>query len=120
MRVLKKMLIYLSGPMTGYENDNIPMFEDVARKVRRWPLDEIKDIVVPHEVTKDMPRDSNWKEFVKADIKAMLDCDAILLLKGWGESKGARLELHIALELGMKVYFWNEFEDNMICMNRNK
>lgn len=39
---------------------------------------------------------------MKADIKALLDCDAISTLPGWEKSRGAKLEQHIAavLKLG--------------------
>ena len=39
-----------------------------------------------------------------ADIKALCDCDAIALMPGWENSKGAHLELHIAHRIGLKVY----------------
>lgn len=37
-------------------------------------------------------------------LKELMDCDAILLLKGWKESRGARLEAYIASQLKIKIY----------------
>jgi hypothetical protein len=34
-------------------------------------------------------------------IKHLLTCDSVALLEGWTASRGARLEQHVALELGM-------------------
>lgn len=45
-----------------------------------------------------------WKEFMRVDLKALVDCDAIYLLKGWHISKGARLERYIAYLLDIKVF----------------
>ena len=37
------------------------------------------------------------------DIKVMVDCDVIVLLPGWGRSRGALLERQIAIALGLRV-----------------
>jgi hypothetical protein len=42
---------------------------------------------------------------MKEDISALLTCDAIYLLKNWGDSRGARIERAIALELGIKIIY---------------
>lgn len=46
-----------------------------------------------------------WHEYLREDIRLMMDCNAIHMLPGWQNSKGARLELHVAKELGMNVTF---------------
>jgi Domain of unknown function (DUF4406) len=43
----------------------------------------------------------DWRGCLEADIKELLECDAIYMLRGWEASKGARLEFHIACELGL-------------------
>ena len=45
-----------------------------------------------------------WEQAMRADLRAMVDCDAIFLMKNWRESRGAQLEALIAKELGMKIY----------------
>ena len=44
-----------------------------------------------------------WEQCLRADIKAMLDCDTIALLPGWERSRGAHLELHVAHRVGMRI-----------------
>ena len=44
-----------------------------------------------------------WEKCMKACITELVKCDAICLLPDWGESRGARLEYHIAQELKLKV-----------------
>ena len=39
-----------------------------------------------------------------ADTHALEMCDAILLLKGWERSEGARRELQTALAAGLKIF----------------
>ena len=40
---------------------------------------------------------------MRRDIKVMVDCDVIVLLPGWGRSRGALLERQIAIALGLRV-----------------
>ena len=40
---------------------------------------------------------------MRADIKALCDCDEIALLPGWENSTGAHVELNLAHRLGMRV-----------------
>ncbi len=44
-----------------------------------------------------------WAEYMRRDIPHLLRCDGIYLLSNWKDSKGARLERHIAEELGMEI-----------------
>jgi hypothetical protein len=46
----------------------------------------------------------SWQCFLRADIRDMLDCDAVVMLAGWAGSQGAKLEFHVALSCGMPVY----------------
>jgi len=45
------------------------------------------------------------------DISALLECEAIYMVKDWGQSKGARLEYAIAKELGLYILFDGEFNN---------
>lgn len=88
--------IYLSGPMTGLPAFNKPAFKAAAEALR----DQGHDVVNPADF--DLPG-ATWAEYMRQDIAALVTCDAIYLLPGWEHSKGARLEQHIADQLGMRV-----------------
>ena len=95
------MKLYLSGPMTGIAEFNVPAFTKAAQQLR----DAGYEVVSPAE----SGTGENWTSFLRADIKLLVDCDAIALMDGWKGSKGARLEHHIADELGMivgSVAYW--------------
>lgn len=89
--------VYLSGPMTGLPDLNFPAFRAAAEHLRGLGL----DVVNPADINPD--ESMGWEACMRADIKALCDCDAIALLPGWEYSKGAHLELHIASRLGLKV-----------------
>ena len=89
--------VYISGPMTGLPEFNYPEFHRVAAKLRALGY----AVVNPAELagTKKL----EWHEYMRNDIRWLMDCDAIALLDGWPDSKGAQLELEIAQTLGMEV-----------------
>lgn len=96
--------IYLSGPMTGKPDLNFPAFNAEAARMRALGF----VVVNPAEVNPDasMP----WDLCMRADIKALCDCDTLALLPGWMESKGAHLELHIAHRIGLKIVAASEVQ----------
>lgn len=89
--------LYLSGPMTGLPDLNFPAFNRAARALRR----EGFEVVNPAEINEDA--DLDWHACLRADIKALCDCDVIVLLPGWEGSNGAHLEVHVAHRLGLSV-----------------
>lgn len=91
------MKLYLAGPMTGIKDLNFPLFHSEADRLRALGY----GVVNPAEINAD-PK-ANWHECMRADIAQLVTCQAIALLPGWQDSRGARLEHHIADALGMLV-----------------
>ncbi|OHB72387.1 MAG: hypothetical protein A2W17_04500 [Planctomycetes bacterium RBG_16_41_13] len=48
---------------------------------------------------------SKWEDVMKFDIKYLMACEGIYMLRNWKESKGAILEHHIAKELGYLIIY---------------
>ena len=42
--------------------------------------------------------------FMRADLRVLLDCDAIYLLPGWFRSRGARVEAQVARACGLRIF----------------
>lgn len=91
--------VYISGPMTGLPGLNFPAFNAAAQQLRGLGIDAVN----PAEINPD--EGLSWAACMRADIKALCDCDAIALLPGWERSKGAHMELNIAHRLEMQVLF---------------
>ena len=91
--------VYISGPMTGLPELNFPAFNAAAAQLRSHGIEAIN----PAEINPDTTM--TWAACMRADIKALCDCDALALLPGWEASKGAHLELHLAHRLDMAVVF---------------
>lgn len=89
------MRIYLSGPMTGIADNNFPEFHKWAETLRSTGY----EVVSPAEIQEA----GTWELCLRADLRELCTCDAIALMPGWENSKGANLELHVAHRLGMQV-----------------
>lgn len=88
---------YISGPMTGIPEFNFPAFHTKAYELRKQGI----EVVNPAEHEEDPNKE--WSDYLRKDIRLLMDCDAIHMLPGWRKSRGARLEHYIAVELGFTV-----------------
>ncbi len=95
------MRIYLSGPMTGRPDYNFPLFNKIAEELRQ----RHHEVLNPAELHPDVvPGTWKWTEYLKSDIKAMMDYDTLVLLPEWDTSRGARVELNLADVLEYHVF----------------
>ena len=91
------MKLYVSGPMTGIEDHNFPAFNAAATKLRALGY----EVIDPAD--KGIIEGWVWEDYLRWDIRALLDCDALAMLPGWLASRGANLEVHVAQALKMRV-----------------
>ncbi|MGB1270435.1 MAG: DUF4406 domain-containing protein [Endozoicomonas sp.] len=93
---VKPTKIYISGPMTGLPEHNYPAFFEAEKLLKKAGFQEI---VNPARLGEQ----ASWEEYMKRDIQLLCQCDGVAFLDGWGDSKGARLEVQIANALGITV-----------------
>lgn len=91
------MAVYLAGPMTGIPDHNFPAFTEAAKRLRAQGY----TVISPHELHEHTDRD--WEYYIRHALRTLLDCDAVVLLPGWANSRGARLEKTVADAVGMPV-----------------
>ena len=91
------MKIYISIPITGQDIEQVE-----ARLIFAKAVLERKGHtpVSPLDVS-DNP-DASYAEHMGRDISALLECDAVVFLEGWQESKGCALE-HAAAKIYNKL-----------------
>lgn len=85
---------YIAGPMTGYPDLNYPAFAEASRVLRKRGY----GVVSPAELNSI---ETAYEDAMRNDIRALIDCNHICMLKGWEKSKGATLEHHIATVMGL-------------------
>lgn len=102
-----KMKIYISGKITGDPNYKEKFKKAVHFLIENkddfFPLEKESFIINPAEL--QLPENASWSDYMKIDIKTLLDCDAIYMLKDWKESEGAKLEHHIADKMNIKIFY---------------
>jgi len=94
------MRIFIIGPMSfrADSDHNYPAFQDAAARLRHWGY----NVKSPTELD-DGNRDRSWEYYMKESLRMLLDCNTIAMLPGWEKSRGAKLELQLARELGYLV-----------------
>jgi hypothetical protein len=105
------MIHYLSGPMAGYPENNFPAFQQAQDELTSLGYSVLSPHTINHGATVE------WADFLRRDIAIMVEhCSGIILLRGWPQSRGARLELSTAVALDWPVYYYDQ--GVLHCMNR--
>lgn len=96
--------IFISGPMTGLFDFNRQAFDDAEAALRGAGYD------VFNPANNGLPKENTlWETHMRRDIAALMECDAVAVLPGSEYSRGARMEVAMALELGITPV--RRFED---------
>ena len=86
---------YIAGPMTGLPDFNYPAFNAMAAKLRA----QGHHVENPAEAVEC----DSWEAYMRLAIAQLVTCDTIVLLLGWGDSRGAKIEYRLAGDLGLRI-----------------
>lgn len=92
------MKVYIAGPISGIEDGNKEAFQ----KVEDYLVSLGYEVVNPHKLPQE--HDMSWESFMRECIPEICGCQEMVMLKGWRDSRGARLEYLIGKELGLKIH----------------
>lgn len=104
--------VYIAGPMSGKPDWNFPAFFEAERQLLGMGYEVINpahnDGPTVEEALKsagstDSPNHT-WAYYMKRDLPHVLSVDALCLLPGWQDSRGAKLEVHVAKAIGLPIY----------------
>lgn len=90
--------IYIAGKITGEDRlECAAKFSKAQQKIQTLGFQAVNplEVVGTWEI--------EWKEAMKKCLPALIDCDAILVLDGYGRSKGVTIELDLAYQLKLEV-----------------
>ena len=96
--------IYISGKITGTD-DYEDRFLKAEQNLSKRGFIVLNPVKVGKWLEKYLSRVPTWIEYMKHDLKAMMSADCIYMLKGYRESKGARLELFLAKILKYEIIY---------------
>jgi len=91
------VIVYIAGPMTGLPDLNYPAFyaaEEALTAAGHAVLNPARNGTIVGNA---------WQQYMRLSIAQVLQAEAVALLPGWVNSRGARLERRIATDLGLLV-----------------
>lgn len=93
------MKVYISIPITGKDFDEQKRHaEDIASfltEARHTPVSPFDN---------GLDANASYEDHLREDTKMLLDCDAILMCKGYHLSHGCMFERDVAIKCGLTVF----------------
>ena len=123
MNDLDRPTYYISGPMRGHKDFNFPAFDAARDRLEAQGINVISPADMDREFDNGEQRCTI--EYVVRDVNALVKLaadnptgkNAIYMLNGWHNSKGARAEIAVAEWLELKIVFQGipEYPDLLDC-----
>lgn len=103
-----KKNVYISGPMTGYDELNFPAFNEAATVLR----DIGYAVCSPAETDQILGVGAlTHAEYLRFDFERVLEADFLVALDGWERSLGAISEILVATRIGTPVWGWANWDN---------
>lgn len=97
-------VLYVSGPMTGYDAFNFPAFDFAAGELRAAGY-----VVINPTDNWGGATDVPYEQCMRLDLQQVLMSDGLALLDDWDRSRGAKLEVGVAEACGIRVMQWENW-----------
>ena len=89
--------VYIAGKISGMEEEAFGLFVQAEILLIKKGYEVVNPMKLPHK------HDKTWESYMKECLTEMMKCDLIYPLPNWNESKGAKIEMELARELGIKI-----------------
>ena len=91
---------YIAGKIGGLPEEVYKAnFERAKAEVCALFFEPVNPVELPHNHGK------TWREYMNEDLTELLKCDYVYAQKNWTDSRGARIEVMLAIDLGIEVIF---------------
>ena len=109
-----KNTIYISGAISGLNYENVV---DKFKKAEDYLTGQGYAVFNP--LKNGLDKNFGWEQHMAVDLATLMECDSIYILNDALHSRGARIEMSIALERGMIILFEDKdfMLDSLIKMN---
>lgn len=92
------MRVYISGPITGTDD-----YMERFGKAEETLTAAGHQVYNPAHANSYMPKGTTYEEYMEVSFTLLKMADAIYMLDGWEQSRGANREYGYALGMGYKV-----------------
>lgn len=89
--------IYIAGPMSGLPELNYPAFNAKAADLRA------QGFHVENPAENPPPHCQSWLGYMRLAVAQLATRDAVVMLPGWSQSRGACIEHQLAVGMGLEV-----------------
>ena len=104
MNKQEKKKCYISGKITELPNEVATKnFREASLYAQFLGYEPINPMEIIPNGDEPKSEKEKWSWYMKADLKEMMDCDAILMQNNWKDSKGAIVEHNLAKDLGLAI-----------------
>lgn len=91
--------LYISGKITGIPIETaVELFKKAESMIKELGYEPVSPLA-------EVDLTKTWEEHMLNDIAALFQCDGIYMLSNYFSSTGARIERHIAVEMGKIVVY---------------
>jgi hypothetical protein len=111
-------VVYVAGPYRADSEwevlQNIRQAEEVAKEL--WLAGAA--VICPHKNTAffgGLAPDDVW---LNGDLEILSRCDIVVMGWNWQRSSGAHAERNRALDIGIPVYHWGDFDERVMLLER--
>jgi hypothetical protein len=107
------MKLYVAGPMSGLPWLNQPAFDQATTALREMgyvvisPAEKDREWGQDPDAARTGRNSLHMPDVMRWDLQQVLACDGIVLLPGWENSPGSRLERVVAESSGRLVFGWS-------------
>lgn len=105
---LKGELAYIAGPMTGRKDWNIEAFAECERVLREAGAARVFNPATRDSIERYECGEVSRTELMHIDMFNLLHSSALVLLPGYASSAGARVEFLVAVECGLRIFYWSD------------
>lgn len=104
--------VLLCGPISDRDDWNEPAFAEAASRLRSVGF----NVTNPHELH-DGDHSMPWDFYMTATLGPLLaeEIATVVLLPGWLDSRGARIEHKVAEEMGVRCVEYADILANGLC-----
>ena len=114
------MKVYVAGPYTPADGKEETRLEHIRldSKTGKLLLKLGHTPFCPHTMTAGWEDECSWEDFLRMDLAWLRQCDVIVLLPGWQNSRGARMEYDEAMKEGLVIWDLERETEHSVEVNR--
>lgn len=116
--------IYIAGKVSGEPIRDVAIkFAKAYSEIDKLgfipinPVELVQNYFIKNFAFQTLTEDEEWKIAMQVCIKELAECDGLVLLPCWEQSKGAKIERQLADDLNIPIYNYNKFGLEVLVKN---